>query len=601
MARKPDLTVETIAGLMRVDLSVLAPGRVSAITIRDDGVISGGTNIFAGFDLDALWLTRTPADGLADGRVPGALGAFAFDAAHVAFDPGFLTPYGGDFPAELQADAPNGTAPEGGIAFDTVRLSRADAATQSTAGSLSLGEGGRITFTLPEPVSTDGLYLYLAERLANDMPEIDVTLADSPSSGDSGGGNSGPTGDPGSGGAGTDDGSGSSGSGDASGNDDSGSASGGAGDTAPSGGTGGSPGGTGGTGGDTPAQRPAPTRDLTLTGGAGDDVIRLGHGDNADLGGGDDLLRGRAGDDRLDGHLGDDTLSGGSGADVLTGGPGRDRFVGSLNELDGDRIRDLSVFETIHVTDRDTIATELDYAEDTTILALTSPTGDTARITLDGVLPGRIVARPGDDGGVELVYHDTLSLLYVGYFGRAPDPAGYAFWQGQFADAVRGKELGRDAALEQIANAFAPQPETAALYPNLGTQSASAITDFVGNVYGYLFNREPDDAGLRFWTDEVARAFDQGVPPGEVVIDMIYGAYNGAEAPDGVVLGHKSQAAMGYMQIFGGNDTPWTPDADTDSARAAVRDVDGSETSLTTALDGVRALFAGGDGDGVLG
>jgi Ca2+-binding RTX toxin-like protein len=67
---------------------------------------------------------------------------------------------------------------------------------------------------------------------------------------------------------------------------------------------------------------------MTLTGTAGDEVLR-GH-DGADSlsgGAGNDLLLGGGGADTLDGGAGNDTLSGGEGANVLTGGAGNDLFL----------------------------------------------------------------------------------------------------------------------------------------------------------------------------------------------------------------------------------------------------------------------------------
>lgn len=73
-------------------------------------------------------------------------------------------------------------------------------------------------------------------------------------------------------------------------------------------------------------------------GGAGDDVIVTGDGDDAISGGagndrlnagaGNDLISGEDGDDVLRGGAGNDRMSGGSGADVLRGGAGDDRLDG---------------------------------------------------------------------------------------------------------------------------------------------------------------------------------------------------------------------------------------------------------------------------------
>lgn len=59
---------------------------------------------------------------------------------------------------------------------------------------------------------------------------------------------------------------------------------------------------------------------VSLTGGAGDDLL-TGHTGN-------DTLTGNGGDDILTGEGGEDTLIGGSGADTLDGGTGKDTMLG---------------------------------------------------------------------------------------------------------------------------------------------------------------------------------------------------------------------------------------------------------------------------------
>jgi Ca2+-binding RTX toxin-like protein len=68
--------------------------------------------------------------------------------------------------------------------------------------------------------------------------------------------------------------------------------------------------------------------DAELYGGAGNDLITAGRGnDRLDGGTGDDFLFGGLGNDVLLGGLGDDWLFGGPGVDILDGGAGRDRLL----------------------------------------------------------------------------------------------------------------------------------------------------------------------------------------------------------------------------------------------------------------------------------
>jgi Ca2+-binding RTX toxin-like protein len=68
---------------------------------------------------------------------------------------------------------------------------------------------------------------------------------------------------------------------------------------------------------------------IYFDGGAGNDTVNAGAGDDVlDGGDGDDTLNGGAGDDEIDGEAGDDTLNGGGGDDTLEGGLGSDVIRG---------------------------------------------------------------------------------------------------------------------------------------------------------------------------------------------------------------------------------------------------------------------------------
>jgi Ca2+-binding RTX toxin-like protein len=75
-----------------------------------------------------------------------------------------------------------------------------------------------------------------------------------------------------------------------------------------------------------------------LTGGSGNDLLIGGAGnDHLNGGSGDDLLRGNQGNDKLQGGDGNDILVGDAGNDHLIGGAGRDLLIGGAgnDNLDG--------------------------------------------------------------------------------------------------------------------------------------------------------------------------------------------------------------------------------------------------------------------------
>lgn len=102
-------------------------------------------------------------------------------------------------------------------------------------------------------------------------------------------------------------------------------------------------------------------------------------------------------------------------------------------------------------------------------------------------------------------YHDLLQRIYVAYFGRPADPAGLAYWAGQYSAFGLPATMGEvstayagNATLKQFVDFFGASGESAALYPG-----DNAV--FVTAIYQNLFNRAPDPAGLAYWVDVLNR------------------------------------------------------------------------------------------------
>ena len=149
-------------------------------------------------------------------------------------------------------------------------------------------------------------------------------------------------------------------------------------------------------------------------------------------------LEGRGGDDRLEGGGGDDRLIGGPGADRLVGGPGADRFLGTLRELDGDRILDFAPGDALVVLDRgpEQLAFRL------------RPKGEVYRLELDGGRDGSVDAVLTVSGrlgaGVQLVADgDGRAMLLVGSAAppRPRDDGGLVWSGGPEAERKRGTPL----------------------------------------------------------------------------------------------------------------------------------------------------------------
>lgn len=131
-----------------------------------------------------------------------------------------------------------------------------------------------------------------------------------------------------------------------------------------------------------------------------------------------------------------------------------------------------------------------------------------------------------------------IAQIYIGYFNRAPDPAGLNYWLGQLQSGMTPVA---------IATSFSRQPEASAAYnfpgASPGQPDVGGADAFLTSVYNNLFNRAPDAAGLAYWKSEIAA----GKPTGRLIIDIISGAQGG----DKSVIDAKTAAAQAYASQLG--------------------------------------------------
>jgi len=129
---------------------------------------------------------------------------------------------------------------------------------------------------------------------------------------------------------------------------------------------------------------------------------------------------------------------------------------------------------------------------------------------------------------------DDISNLYVGYFNRAPDPAGLNFWVAQ-------RTAG--ASLAGIANSFAQVPEATSLYSFLSAPLVGTSTSFLASLYLNLFGRVIDSAGSAFWAGQLAL-------PGAIVGQVIINIISGATGDDALVVANKSLVGKTFAQTL---------------------------------------------------
>lgn len=169
-----------------------------------------------------------------------------------------------------------------------------------------------------------------------------------------------------------------------------------------------------------------------------------------------------------------------------------------------------------------------------------------------------------------------LVSLYVGYFNRAPDPAGLQFWIDQV-------EAGRDT--NTIAADFAASPEAKSLYPFLTTPDVSSPTSFITAVYANLFNRAPDAAGQAFWEQQLSSG---AVSPADAIDAIIKGA---TTAPDSTILANKNTVGLDFA-TDAGNTPGFTFDLNGASGSAATSAISGVTEDASTVIAAQAATDA---------
>ncbi len=131
-----------------------------------------------------------------------------------------------------------------------------------------------------------------------------------------------------------------------------------------------------------------------------------------------------------------------------------------------------------------------------------------------------------------LTTEQEIQQLYIAYLGRPADTAGMQYWAGEVdANLIT---------LDQIrVNIVNEQPEYLENYGQLSNSELAA------RVYQNLFNRDPDEAGLAYWINQLETG---AVPQDSLIIAYV----NGAAEPDQQVLRNKLFVAECFTSGEGG-------------------------------------------------
>jgi hypothetical protein len=170
---------------------------------------------------------------------------------------------------------------------------------------------------------------------------------------------------------------------------------------------------------------------------------------------------------------------------------------------------------------------------------------------------------------------DLITELYVGYFNRAPDPAGLAFWSQALNDGV---------SFAEIANHFANSNEFIAIYPGLGGDGSS-YSSFVTEVYNNVLNRNPDAAGLSFWTEQLQSG---AVTPASFIVEVETSVHMQLGTADAMTLANKVIVGEDYASRIAAANVAFTEA----SARGTLASVTSDPASVATG-QAVTTAFIG--------
>ncbi|HWS86739.1 MAG TPA: M91 family zinc metallopeptidase [Pyrinomonadaceae bacterium] len=352
---------------------------------------------------------------------------------------------------------------------------------------------------------------------------------------------------------------------------------------------------------------------LTVEGGAGNDLIRTGAGDDRVEGGegddeiragagrdyvngsrGNDRLYGEAGHDTVYGGDGDDLADGGAGDDYLEGGRGRDHLLGAAGRdvlsggLDGDLLEGGADDDRLYAgggrdrihgglsTDKKNTARDVAYAQnDDTVAAGTA----VVNVELTGTPGSRAIRIVGSPEFVERVEQD------IEFLRSSPDGRQMLEAFDQAYDRSRSPlrslplvgSLFRDGntvtiqELTEEDNGFADwsRRTTGGPHPFLDAQGRPGASDNATISYNTRLNQiydpDPNKASDRWkYFDPVVVLYHEMAHSYNVVTGTFQnGTYNGT-GPDGGVIPNSERQAVGLPNsgvLFDNDFDPSTPDS----------------------------------------
>src|SRR5471030_1659866 len=126
-----------------------------------------------------------------------------------------------------------------------------------------------------------------------------------------------------------------------------------------------------------------------------------------------------------------------------------------------------------------------------------------------------------------------IQQLYIAYFNRPADAAGLDFW---------ANSLTSGSTLASISATFAATPEYKATFAGMSNDQ------IVNTIYLNLFNRTPDGAGLKYWSDLLT---NHTLSVNDIVNDVAASAQQDpAKGPDTISIQSKVSAAVAFTNFL---------------------------------------------------
>jgi hypothetical protein len=188
---------------------------------------------------------------------------------------------------------------------------------------------------------------------------------------------------------------------------------------------------------------------------------------------------------------------------------------------------------------------------------------------------------------------EQIAATYVVFFGRGADAPGHSFWVNEFNTGLPSQ--GPAVLFANIASSFGVSDEAKALYPFLVspfTASDADIGSFLDAVYGNMFNRPSDAAGLAYWTGQIKATLQAGQFVGSVLVDIISGTQNSAAGQDITTLMGKVAVSLAYVEEQQRLATTWTQEDDGAEATALLDIVTNVPQTVLTGIAQAHSLVA---------